>query len=203
MKYILPYIILVLVGFSCKKSKHPCEGKYTHSYTTISSSFDSYLFKENSYWVYRNDSTTEIDSQRVVSTINTQIGSGGGSSCGSAYAEKYQMQIECSFNNQHFNYNIIGSSLYKQTFVPGNYEAYIFSNAESFTSGNGVQLLETIPSMNLNGNSIQHIKKVRVDLPAYDIIYYFANGVGVIKWEVLQGTSILESWSIKSWEVVL
>lgn len=203
MKYILPSIILVFVTFSCKKNEGPCEGKYTHSYTSINSFFDSYRFKENSYWVYQNDATAQIDSQRVVSASSGQIGSGGGSSCGSAYAETYQMHIARSFNNQYFDYNMMGVYLSKKTFVPGTYEVYIFSNTNSFTPYNGIQLLEIIPSISLNGNSIQNVRKVRVESAPHDIIYYFANAIGVVKWEVIQGNSILESWSIQSWEVVL
>ncbi|MNK01799.1 hypothetical protein D3C87_196070 [compost metagenome] len=203
MRYASIYIVLLFAAFSCKKSNHPCEGKYSSQHMLISSSLNSYQFKEGSYWVYQNDGSAQLDSQRVVSTIRSKIGSGGSSSCSSVSAETYQMSIRCSFNNQFFNYHMLGGYLSKETFVPGKQKAVIFSNTNSFAPDNGVQLLEIIPSMDLNGNTVTNVKKVRADLPANDIILYFADSVGIVKWEKLSGGTISETWSIQSWEVFL
>ncbi len=216
MKSLLTFMIpLVLLFISCKKDDHPCKGKYTHTYYEISSSLDAYRFKENTYWVYQNDLSGQLDSQRVVSTLNGQIGSGGSSSCGSTYAERYQISVKSFLNNHTFSYVLLGSGFYKDTLATpyNNMGKYIFSNTNSFSAESEIQLIETIPSITINGNTLTNVKKILVkpvytdshayNLSNHDMHFYFANAVGIVKWEVMSGSTILDSWSIRSWQVIL
>ncbi len=193
MKYILPLVILVFVGFSCKKSDHPCEGKYTDTYTTISSYFAPYQFKEGTYWVYQNDATAEIDSQRVVSAWDTEIGSGGGSSCGSSYAQLYSMEIHSSLTNDYFKYLILTSSFIRNLDNSNN------PNGTCILSSNDIQQPATISSMTINGHTFSNVRKI----PVGQFYYYFVDSVGLVKWEKVYGSNVIESWGIQAWEVFL
>lgn len=191
MKYIFPYIALVFFAFSCKKSVDPCEGNYTDTYTTISSYFAPYQFKEGTYWVYQNDSTTQIDSQRVVSAIDTKIGSGGGSSCGSTYAQLYTMDVHRSLTNDSFKYFIMTSCFIKNTDHSAPPEG------TCILSSSDIQQPATISSMTINGHTFSNVRKI----PVGQFYYYFVDSVGLVKWEKFYGSNVIESWGIQAWEV--
>ena len=193
MKFIFFYTAVLFFAFSCKKSDHPCEGKYKDSYTTISSYFGPYQFKEGTYWVYQNDATAQIDSQRVVSAIDTKIGSGGGSSCGSTYAQLYTMDVHRSLTDDYFEYFIITSCFMKNT------DHSALPNGTCILSSSDIQQAAAISSMTINGHTFSNVRKVSVG----QFYYYFVDSVGLVKWEKLYGSSIIESWGIQAWEVFL
>lgn len=215
MRYALIYFVLLAAAFSCKKDDHPCKGKYTApNYSFIDPSLDSYKFKENTYWVYRNDATAQLDSQQVVSTEHGYFSTGGGSSCSYGSVEQYQMQVKSSFTNILFHYTLVGINLYKDkngTSV-GTWGRLIFSREISSSQNSELEFMETIPSLTINGNTFQNVKKVWVkhltgtyvdNLSDHELYYYFDEAAGLVKWEVVDGSTVLESWSIQSWEVFL
>jgi hypothetical protein len=198
MKYILPYIAILFIALSCQKDDHPCEGKYSSSYSYISTYFAPYQFKEGTYWVYQNDITAEIDSQRVVSAIDTRIGSGGGSSCGSTYAQLYKIRVRSFFTNNYFNYLIISSNFIRN---PGNSD---YPDGPTILSGKDIKEPADIASMTINGHAFSNVRKVFVEeLDGESYNFYFVDSIGIVKWEMVDGSTVLESWSIQSWDAVL
>lgn len=198
MKYILPYIAILFIALSCKKkSTHPCEGKYTDKHISISTYFDSYRFKEGTYWVYQNDATAEIDSQRVISTYIGQIVGGGGSMCGGISADEYEITVSSFLTNTSFAYLIRGGG-FSRTSIYNN------SDLIGIFSGNDIKRPADIPSMMINGTTFTNVRKVFVEeLDGESYNFYFVDSIGIVKWEVLDGSTVLESWSIKSWDAIL
>lgn len=215
MKLICIYIAILFFVVSCNKDDHQCKQYTPGQDVPIGPSLASYRFKENSYWVYQNDATNQLDSQRVESAFIYDWSSGGGSqTCsGSTSFHEYKMRIKSYLTNELFDYYLIGAYFYKDYTLQGRFAGkYVFNNLNSFPPESGLEQLETIPSMNINGNTIQNVKKIWIkrlnppsqyELSDHDLYFYFADSVGLVKWEEVDNSTVLESWSIKSWEVAL
>jgi hypothetical protein len=222
MRSIFIYITLLFVTASCHKdTTNVCTGVYKpHQVINIHPSLDSYLFKTGSYWVYENDVTNQIDSQWVANAGNTDFTGEYPSKCSSGtFVHEYRIHVQRSLNGQKMDFSIIGGTLYQDTstsIYQRHAGKYIFNNLNSSYPESGYEQLEIIPSMTLNGNTIQNVKKIRLkhldptpsipyqyNLSDHDLYYYFADSIGLVKWEVVDGSTILESWSIKSWQVIL
>ena len=199
--------------YSCKKDE--CENYSPRKDVVIDNSMNSIKFKESSYWVYQNDVTLELDSQRVIFGSHNDFTGEFPSKCsGGTYVNEYRMTVHSFLNNQDYDYFIIGSGLTKDTNSSGNhYGRFIYSGTNIYSADSGTECIENIPLLNLNGNDFNNVKKIWVKvLPAnsyspnlsiHDLYYYFSDSVGLIKWEVSDGATIIESWSLKSWDVIL
>ena len=207
------YLLLIVITYSCKKDE--CENYSSHKDVVIDNSMNSIEFKESSYWVYQNDVTLEVDSQRVIFGSNNDFTGEYPSKCsGGTSVNEYRMTVHSFLNNQDDDYFIIGSGLTKDTNSSGNhYGRIIYSGTNSYSEDSGTKCIENIPLLTLNGNDFHNVKKIWIKvLPAnsfspnlslHDMYYYFSDSVGLIKWEVSDGSTIIESWSIKSWDVIL
>lgn len=219
MKLLFTAVIFLACLFSCRKNDPSCDGNYTPGQVVnLSPSLAPYQFKENSYWVYQNDSTAQIDSQRVDFAYTHDWFTGGGSSTcsGATTFYEYRMGVRSFLTNEFVHYYMIGGNLFKDPLATGNMTGKnIFNNLDNFPPESGLEQ-EIIPAITLNGNSFQNVKKIRIkhleaspsnpnptNLSDHDLYYYFKDSVGIIKWEVVDGSTLLESWSIKSWEVTL
>ena len=213
MRTSLIYLLLIVITYSCKKNE--CENYSPHKVVVIDNSMNSIKFKESSYWVYQNDVTLELDSQRVIFSSNNDFTGEYPSKCsGGTYVYEYRMTVHSFLNNQNYDYFIIGSGLNKDTNSSGNhYGRFIYSGTNIYSADSGTEYIENIPLLNLNGNNFNNVKKIWIKvLPAnsyypnlsiHDMYYYFSDSVGLIKWEVSDGSTIIESWSIKSWDIIL
>ncbi len=207
------FLLLIAMTYSCKKDE--CENYLPHKDVVIDNSMNTFKFKESSYWVYQNDVTLELDSQRVIFGSDNDFTGEFPSKCsGGTYVNEYRMTVHSFLNNQDCDYFIIGSELNKDTNSSGNhFGRFIYSGTNIYSVDSGIECIENIPLLNLNGNDFNNVKKIWVKvLPAnsyfpnlsiHDMFYYFSDSVGLIKWEVIDGSSIIESWSLKSWDVIL
>jgi hypothetical protein len=222
MRIIFIYIAILFSAVSCHKdTTNVCTGAYKpYQVINIHHSINSYQFKGSSYWVYQNDATNQIDSQWVAYAGNTDsLGEYPSKCSGGTFVHEYHIRVQRSLTGQHFDYSIIGATLYQDT-TSSPYQnhagKYIFNSMNTSHPESGYEQLEIIPSLTLNGNTIQNVKKIRIkhldptssvpypyNLSYHDLHYYFADSIGLVKWEVIDGSTVLESWSIKSWEVVL
>jgi hypothetical protein len=199
--------------YSCKKDK--CENYSPHKDVVIDNSMYSSKFKESSYWVYKNDVTLELDSQRVIYSSNNDFTGEYPSKCsGGTFVYEHRMTVHSFLNNKDFDYFIIGSGLYKDTNSMGNHLGrFIYSGTNIYSNESGAEYMENIPFLNLNGSDFTNVKKIWVkvlptnsyypNLSTHEMYFYFSDSVGLIKWEVSDGTSVIESWSLKSWDVIL
>jgi|688.fasta_scaffold148540_3 hypothetical protein len=207
------FLLLIAMTYSCKKDE--CENYLPHKDVVIDNSMNTFKFKESSYWVYQNDVTLELDSQRVIfGSYNDFTGEFPNKCSGGTSVHEYRMTVHSFLNNQDDDYFIIGSGLTKDTNSTGNhYGRFIYSGTNIYSADSGSECIENIPLLNLNGNDFYNVKKIWVKvLPAnsyspnlsiHDMYYYFSDSVGLIKWELSDGSSIIESWSLKSWDVIL
>jgi hypothetical protein len=60
MRTSITYLFIIFIAISCKKDE--CENYSPHKDVQIDNSMNSYKFKESSYWVYKNDASSELDS---------------------------------------------------------------------------------------------------------------------------------------------
>jgi hypothetical protein len=203
------FLLLIAMTYSCKKDE--CENYLPHKDVVIDNSMNTFKFKESSYWVYQNDVTLELDSLRVIFGSDSEFPS---KCSGGTYVNEYRMTVHSFLNNQDCDYFIIGSELNKDTNSSGNhFGRFIYSGTNIYSVDSGIECIENIPLLNLNGNDFNNVKKIWVKvLPAnsyfpnlsiHDMFYYFSDSVGLIKWEVIDGSSIIESWSLKSWDLIL
>jgi hypothetical protein len=209
---LFTYFTLIIIAFSCKKDA--CENYSPHKEVEIHPSLDSYKFKESSYWVYKNDATSELDSHRVIYSSNNDFTGEYPSKCsGGTFVYEYRMTVHSFLNNSDYDYFMIGSGLYKDTNSKGNHHGrFIFSGTNFYSPDSGAENIENIPLINLNGNDFHNVKKIWIkvlasnsyypNLSYNDLYFYFSDSVGLIKWEVSEGSFIVESWSIKSWDVI-
>jgi hypothetical protein len=207
------YLLLIVITTSCKKDE--CKNYSPHQEVTIDNSLNSYKFKESSYWVYKNDVTLELDSHRIIHSANTDFTGIYPSSCsGGTFVYEYRMTVHSFLKNSDYDYFISGSGIYKDTNATGNHHGrYIFSGTNTYSEESGAENIENIPILNLNGNDFTNVKKIWIkvlapnsfypNLSTYDMYFYYSDSVGLIKWEIIDGPSILESWSLKSWDVIL
>ncbi len=220
MKFIFFYTVLLFFAFSCQKNDpNVCTGLYKpYGVVKIHPSLESYQFMQGSYWVYKNEVTSQIDSQYVMFAGHNDFTGEYPSACsGGQFVYEYQISVKSSLTNKRVDYDIIGATIYKDTSGNGSHGGkYIFNNLNTSYPETGYEQIEIIPSMSFNGNAIQNVKKIRLkhlnptasipypyNLSAYDLYYYFADSIGLVKWEVVDGSTVLESWSIQSWEVIL
>jgi hypothetical protein len=206
-------LLLIVITYSCKKDE--CENYSPHKNVEIDNSMNSLKFKESTYWVYQNDVTLELDSQRVIFGSNNDFTGEYPSKCsGGTFVYENRMTVHSFLNNQDDDYFIIGSGLYKDTNSTGNHHGrFIYSGTNIYSPDSGTEFIENIPLFNLNGNDFNNVKKIWVkilptnsyypNLSIHDMYFYFSDSVGLIKWEVIDGSTIIESWSIKSWDVIL
>jgi hypothetical protein len=123
------------------------------------------------------------------------------------------MTVHSFLNNSDFDYLIIGSGLYKDTNSTGNHIGrFIFTGKNIYSAESGAEIIENIPVMNLNGKDFNNVKKIWIkvldtnsyssNLSTYDLYFYFSDSLGLIKRELSDGSSIIESWSLKSWDII-
>ena len=207
------YLLLIVITYSCRKDE--CENYSPHKDVVIDNSMNSIKFKESSYWVYQNDVTLELDSQRVIFGSNNDFTGEYPSKCsGGTFVYEYRMTVHSFLNNQDYDYFIIGSGVYKDTNSTGNHHGrFIYSGTNIYSADSGTEYIENIPLLNLNGNDFNNVKKIwgkvlptnsyYPNLSLHDMYFYISDSVGLIKWEVSDGSTIIESWSIKSWDIIL
>lgn len=213
MRFSFIYLLLIVATYSCKKDE--CENYSPHKDVVIDNSMNSFKFKESSYWVYQNDVTLELDSQRVIFGSDNDFTGEYPSKCsGGTFVYEYRMTVHSFLNNQDYDYFIIGSTLHKDTNSTGNHHGrIIYSGTNIYSTEYGIEYIENIPLLNLNGNDFNNVKKIWVkvlptnsyypNLSIQDMYFYFSDSVGLIKWEVSDGSIVTESWSLKSWDVIL
>ncbi|MNK01798.1 hypothetical protein D3C87_196060 [compost metagenome] len=219
MRSICLYIAALFFLYSCRKDDHSCNGKHTPGQNVLlSPSLAPYQFKKDSYWTYQNDATAQLDSQRVEFAYMHDWFTGGGSSTcsGATTFHEYRMGVRSFLTNQFVHYYMIGGNLFKDPQATGNMVGKnIFNNMNSFPPESGLEQ-EIIPTLTLNGNTFHNVKKIRVkhleptssnpyptNLSEHDLHFYFKDSVGIVKWEVVDGSTVLESWGVKSWQVFL
>jgi hypothetical protein len=213
MRSKVTYLLLILTTYSCKKNE--CENYSPHKDVVIDNSLASFKFKESTYWVYQNDVTLEVDSQRVIFSSNNDFTGDYPSKCsGGTFVNEYRMTVHSFLNNQDYDYFIIGTGLYKDTNSTGNHKGrFIYSGINIYSADSGAENIENIPLLNLNGNEFSNVKKIWIkvlpspsyypNLSLHDMYFYFSDSIGLIKWEVRDGSTVIESWSLKSWYVIL
>ena len=176
---------------------------------------NAYKFNESSYWVYQKEGSMELDSQRVVMAVdNNFVGEYPSACSGGAYVHEFRMKVHSTFNQSNFDYFIIGSNLYKDLSAAGNHKGRIILNSNSdFTENTGTEYVENIATLSINGNHFSDVKKIRLkvlpDNAAYpnistnEMYFYLVSSIGLIKWEIIEGTTIVETWNLVSWNVIL
>lgn len=211
MKFLFSVLVLCSLIVSCSKVKK-CKNYTPYFEYTQDPSLNAYNFKEGSYWVYKNPVTLEIDSQRVISALDNSYWSDSATECsGGSYLHEQRIGIKSFLSNSHYDLLLYGAGIYMDTSAAGSHKGrLIFAGNGNYSNPEAIELVETIPSLTINGNVFNNVRKVVVhnlansiyNLADHDLFFYFADSVGIIKTEKDDGNGNLETWEIQSWQVL-
>ncbi len=203
-------LLTALLAVACKKET--CENYKPHVHVTQHASMDQYEFQPGTYWVYQNPETLALDSQAVISTVDNSFKGEYPSECsGGSDVQENRITVKSFLTNTEYDYLLIHAGLYKDSAAAGNHNGRLIYSGTSTYGDEYTVHIEVLPSLTLNGHTFTDVKKVLVktipgtsfNLSDHDIYMYFADSVGLIKWEEDLGGGTMNTWEIKSWSVVL
>ena len=214
MKNPILLVLFSLAFVKCHKDEKPAATDTPETvYHYIEQSIKPFEVKTNSYWVYKNDSTGVQDRVSVLSTETAMIwtipqvhGQGGGTQ-----SEYYKINLKSFLNNTYYNNFILtnfmkinGGGTYGQEGQP-----IYMANSAIGTSFNGMEIINKLNSLNINGVTFNNITKIKITSSNQyqqefinDTYLYFIDTVGLIKKETVLGLNNIESWSIKRWKII-
>lgn len=194
---ILLFMVVTCALSSCRKNSY-C--------FLIPPDFKEWTFADqNSYWIYKNDSTGREDSISV--SNDPGIITGSCPEYSSQYHDESYFETYYFYTGSPFGstYKIMASNCftkfsidYDNTFIP----AYLV-NGEDQCEAVGYTFIEKIPMMSLNGhefNDVIHTKYSHYQ-GLFEYEFYIARHIGIIK--VKQQTMESDStWSLLRWNVI-
>lgn len=205
-QYILSITALIcfLSFFSCCKDKTPPQQDLGHF--SLDTTIKPYLYaKQGSWWVYKNDSTGEIDSQVMVSSVYQKVRTSN--EVRTYTYDDIKTTIKSMTNGYLYNLGSYGSQadmyvwdfhvLYNRNrYKSGDFDGFedVFSTTQVIGNeiGRGLFYQGKIPTMQLNGFTFYDVLKFEVkddetwpdsNIPTSDrgtSIYYWAKNVGLI-----------------------
>lgn len=221
LKLFIAVIFIIQIFFSCHKEE-------THSvpkpeYYPLAESLRPYIFKQDSYWIFENDSTKVIDSVAVISLT-------GGKMPLVPMSYKYTgdsveaYMIECKsfltwkIHLDYLIYNYIkrdGGGLCTN-YMYAHCGQPIFMVKGEGTPYSGMKIIDTIPTMTILGHTFKNVVETKITASEqtvtsvvyskrvfdYDTYLYFSDSIGIIKKVSDLGNGDFESWSIKRWNVI-
>jgi hypothetical protein len=185
MKYILIYCLILISFISCKK-----ELPY---YSTPEELKEYFGFKVGSHWIYKNDSTNEIDSTYVIEYLNSE----------ELIRDQYTFELVSTRFHSHFLSTIevlystcLGNNI---VLVSGNslggpviYSPGWPTNNQVISTGclsGELFVLKIIPVDTINNviyHNVLYTKTQSIDSNATDPYFfseiYFAKNIGIIKY---------------------
>jgi hypothetical protein len=189
-------IVFIVFAVSCEKEKE--EPTRIYSNYKISSSLYPYLFNENSYWIYKDTTTGNLDSvvlkQIGRSSYSIPPTSPGQGSQGSL--EYFNFTYTSSYNGNTYDEQLF-SSVISRSFIDGGF--LFLSDRVIGDSLMNIKILDVIDSLSIENNTYFNVTKMRIKNDYYingNYNYFYADSIGVIRKETLVNDSIVETWNL-------
>ena len=200
LRIIIAFMSLLLLFSACNKED---ETTLNAIHRKISPDLQKYLFDSGSYWIYKDSSTTSIDST-VVTSISKDIFLLMPTAPGQGVSgdEEYFTINYTSFpSNTNYSEEIVGSIISRGHAQGG--VTYISSNNVGETIYNA-QIEDVIDSLIVEGHPYHHVVKMRIQSDNFisaNYNFYYVDSIGIIRKETRIGESIAESWNLVRYEV--
>ncbi len=201
--YIPIFIVLGLLFFSCKKDP---------DFYPVSDEFKPwFLFQQGSYWIFRNDSTLDLDSVYIKSPPAYYRYPGDeGYPVREAISIKYQssffefIDVLSSTSGSDF----LSIYIYNSKVLPGLISNFPIKGEYKSTSGSATVLFENLmyyPDYILNFTHYKDVCQTRWTYTEQPLIktfnFYFAKNIGLIK-VAGNWNDTTRSWSLLRYHVV-
>jgi len=201
-------IIYILTVVICTLGACKDDNEVIKNTTYLMENIKPYMFDVNSYWVYKNVETQQLDSIYVVSVLHDTIITQPATSHDlyEHSAEIYQINMKSSIFYEEFNDIIKFRTICRNGSLSyGDYGQAIFSkDIKVGDEMGGMSIIEFIDNLEINGSVFSNITKIKITaIKQYKHIFdndtylYFVDGIGIVKKEI-----DLESGQIETWELV-
>lgn len=218
MKKLLTISIIIIVSiYSCKKEDvaQPPPKQYSDIHFNLDTSIIHYKFKAGSYWVYKNDSTSVLDSIIVDSSMSyyNPISPYGPNHQGTVYSEFYSMFMKDYGTLQNYEDILNENYIIRYDTVSGvtvRSEKISCSNCDTGSVFGEMKILNKFTSMTINSNIFGNVVESKITaafqqppiLFTNDIYFFYAPNFGLIKKEIDLGGGNIQSWSLLRWHVI-
>lgn len=202
MKFLkfLRYLFITLALSSCDKDDFETK---TTTVLVSEGLENSFLFKENSYWVYQ-DSLSNTDSITIssIETGITNVCPRGGCTQYEFFTVNYTNQTKNTSYNHYYYSNFIrynGGGQFGENGQP----IYILNQPPGFEF-NGLVVGNIIDSLEILSNVYYNIEKMTVNAATqfqpeflFDTDFYFVQNVGIVKMVIHDTINGIETWNLK------
>ena len=198
---ILLFIVLLIFLNACSKEKE--QDSAVHE-SKISASLYPFLFKKDSYWIYENQSSRQLDSVVVMSLCRDKFTNGptspgqGPNGQTEFFNINYESSVFGNYDEQLVGYIISKGSIY------GGY-IYLSSYKLGDETKNA-KLTNIYDSLSVNGILYSRVVKMENSKDQFlptDMNLYYVDSIGVIKKELLVNDTITETWNLLRYSVYL
>ena len=199
---------LIILSFSCKKDENAGDPSYTY----ISESVKPYIFKTGTWWCYAKDSSSVFDTLKLTSTETgffwSELAINGSNGVKSEF---FQMNLKSTFNGSEGNY--YSAFDYMRKNGGGNFGEFgqpvLFTGQPVGYGFSGAKVDSLIPFYSVNGVVFNNVIKIKITkTEQYQVEYekdtylYFVPGIGLVRKETVLDSGQLDTWSLKSWNIV-
>ena len=194
-------IVLVVSSFACTKQEDPPSNPPVR--VPISATLQNLIFEEGSFWIYKRLTDSSIDSVEVIGTGLQWLYISGGPGSG---VQTILQELSMTYYSTKFNYYT-------------EYAAYhILSEGKmsggiKFIGGTNVgdsllntSLTEIHDTLIINGEAYTNVIEMHVGKDEYiddDMNLYYADSIGVIRKEIKDSTSVVETWDLIRYNVTV
>lgn len=186
----------IIFTFACTKQEDPQSNPAQRG--PISPTLHSFIFKENSFWVYRRFTDSSIDSVVVRDTeLQWLYLSGGGPILQELTMTYYSTKFD--YYTEYVAYNIIteGKMSGGIKFIGGMNVGDSLLNA---------RLTEIHDTLIINGDSYSNVIEMHVGKDEYinkDMNLYYVDSIGVVRKEIKDSSSVVETWDLIRYNVTI
>jgi hypothetical protein len=203
MRFIL-IIFIFLQIISCRK-KESQGYKVVYYERDIQESLKPFLFSNGSYWIYSSPMTSNLDSVIVFGITRESFNVSQTRPDSILITKEIYYQI---FYRNYITNEIFKDQVYKNTIARSvKNGGYTFlADSEIGTSYNNAQVSDIIDTLIVEGNPYLNVVKMKVNEDNYiqgNFYFYYADSIGIVRKEILVNDTVVNTWNLLRYNVVL
>lgn len=195
MRY-LSLFILIIFFYACKKDQVQPAATSQRSFSPISSTLHPLLFDTSSYWIYSNGSL--LDTVSLTSVMREEM-----------YVTPKQSKDETFILNfESTEYNTY-TERFMGAIITRNWvnEGWVYaSNLGVGESYGGLTFIGIFDTLSVGSQEFFNVSQFKVQQGSYfsdDMHLFYCDSVGVIRKEILSGSSVVETWNLIEYNSVM
>jgi hypothetical protein len=206
---ILLFLITSFLCLSCEETQEPEDKEDTTQ--MIKECLKPYLFRTDSYWIFKNDSTGIVDSMAVI-----EFDSGSYWMPPPVHGAPGQKWEYYNIFVMNFMDSVIHNDFLDRNHIRrnggGNYgelgQPILIADGVVGDGYNGMQIIDIIPELDISGNTFFNVIDVKVTASKqyqqefdYDTYLYFKDSIGIVKQVEHRSIEDIRSWSLIRWKI--